>query len=739
MSATNAMVAAVLLRFFDPWTGVEQTDDARIGASWASHPDHWPVPVGLANPLEKPPKRSLGQRAANRLGQLLPGRAGRWMKRFNGLGWEPTPRIVHARFLTWEEPPAEYDPEAPSPLFKVNQVGYLPWAPKIVYMGAWLGPHLGAWRPHAPLAGWQLVDAQTGEIVKDSAEPPRGRVEDMETEEGVPWTGEITYEMDFSDVTREGEYFVRVPGVGRSRTFKIWGGAAEEAFRVHMGGLYQKRCGIAKEEPWTHWTSGACHQDVVRGTFPPGEGKLSPSVSWFEIIRHNTDWDHAERLHLVGGWHDAADYDRRPQHLGIVNDLCAVYLMRPDNFPDGQLRIPESSNGIPDILDEAEWGLRHLLAGQQEDGGVGTWVESTRHPSAEYLPEEDPLRYVLSKATRGSSLAYAAHASLLARCDERFKEKYLESAVRAWDFAIAQTPHPELYVVKRKDGWWHESVEAVYWDEPKEPSVPFFVKAALNLHALTGDERFLDALKEEAIRLIEAQDKNGWSWEPLWFSGEMAAGPTPPFLDDFFHGWKHRVLQKAGGMLRQQKAWPYPLPWMTPGESWVHTVGLGNAHPLKRARWLVAAHGMSGEARFLEGASLANDFHNGCNASGTTMTSGLGDAYPVAFLDIPSYVDGIVEYVPGITPYRWVWHLPGNAVTMVWRGNRAAARRWPIWRRWWNLEGKSVAASEFTVSDTIGPAAAVAGYLTQPSGLPPPPQREPAENLRDLEGYWALP
>ena len=82
-----------------------------------------------------------------------------------------------------------------------------------------------------------------------------------------------------------------------------------------MGGLYQKRCGIAKEEPYTHWISGACHTDVVRGTFAPDEGTLEPKVRWFDIIRHNTDWKHGERLRLSGGWHDAADYDRRPMHL----------------------------------------------------------------------------------------------------------------------------------------------------------------------------------------------------------------------------------------------------------------------------------------------------------------------------------------------------------------------------------------------------------------------------------------
>jgi hypothetical protein len=102
-------------------------------------------------------------------------------------------------------------------------------------------------------------------------------------------------------------------------------------------------------------------------------------------------------------------------------------------------------------------------------------------------------------------------------------------------------------------------------------------------------------------------------------------------------------------------------------------------------------------------------------------------------------VDGIAEYVPGITPYRWVWNLPSRAVAMLWNGNRSAARRWPVWRRWWNLEIKTVAASEYTIWETIAPAAVVTGYLTEPSGEPPPAQKMPAKSLRDLEGYWALP
>ena len=373
MNAGHAMAAAAVLRFLDPWTSVEQTDDARLAAEWSASANYWPMPAGLSDPLWKAPEDSLWTRVERKLRQRK---------------WVPPPpeaRVVHTLFRQHEETPAGYDAESPSPLFKVNQVGYLPWGRKYGYMGAWLGPRLGAWKPHGELKGWQLVDAESGETVLERETGPFVRVADARTAEGTPWTGEETYEMDFSEVKAEGRYFLRVPGVGRSRTFRIWGGAAEEAFRVHMGGLYQKRCGIAKEEPWTHWTAGACHTTVVRGRFASEEGTLEPkNVKWFDIIRDNTDWAGGEVLLLEGGWHDAADYDRRPSHLVVVNDLCAVWRMRPGNFADGQLRIPESSNGVPDILDEAEWGLRHLLAGQQKDGrprgirGWGTWRRRIR-------------------------------------------------------------------------------------------------------------------------------------------------------------------------------------------------------------------------------------------------------------------------------------------------------------------------------------------------------------------------
>ncbi len=702
------LLAAALTRFLDPFTLVFQTDDPKSKPLLEESAGYWPVPQGLVDPLAK----------------------------------EVEPRVVHTLYMVRDEPFKRYDTGAPSPLFKVNQVGYLPDAPKYAYAGAWLGPCFGAWKPKEPMSSWELVDAESGNVVLHCGNPPVLRVPDGKTKEGVPFTGEDTYEMDFSSVTNEGTYFVRIPGVGRSDVFRIAASAAEDAFRVHMLGLYQKRCGIAKEEPYTHWTAGMCHADAVRGSFPPDEGKFNSKVKLFDIIRDNTDWDKGEKLSVAGGWHDAADYDRRPMHLNIVNDLCAVYLMRPENFRDGQLLIPEGSNGMPDILDEAEWGLRHLLAVQQKDGGVGTWIETTGHPGPGNAAERDSMRYAVSRATRRSSLMYAAHASLLARCHPAFREKYLESAKRAWDFALKTPPKEDLFVIHRTNGRILKDTETigVNWTEDKDLPPEHLLKAAINLNALTGDEAYLQPVKSRQKSIAGELAKSAWRHIPLLYAGERALG-LPESAVLALKGWEKAKMNSAKGICSQvEEAYAYRAPWWRPQEGWVHAMGFGHSHPLVRAQYLVLAHHLTGEKRYLDAVKLAADFHNGCNPQGTTLTSGLGKVYPVAFLDLPSYVDGIAEYVPGITPYRWTYGVPGKVTEMVFGGDRAKASEWPIWRRWGNLENRTVAASEYTVWETIAPAASVMGYLIDPAAATKPkPMPSPAKKLSDLPGYWMLP
>ena len=65
----------------------------------------------------------------------------------------------------------------------------------------------------------------------------------------------------------------------------------------------------------------------------------------------------------------------------------------------------------------------------------------------------------------------------------------------------------------------------------------------------------------------------------------------------------------------------------------------------------------------------------------------------------------------------------------------------PIWHRWCNVESRTVAASEFTVWETIAPAAAVTGYLLNGAKMPEREwlERRPVDDIRKRPGYAPLP
>lgn len=668
--------------------------------------------------------------------------------------------LAPATSVTWQLPTGEkvgwtYDPErVPTPLIKVNQVGYAPEQErKYAYLGLWLGPKFGAYEPKDGLV-FEVVDEKSGQVIKQG--PVVFRVPDRDYEKGGKFTGEKTLEMDFSDVKAVGRYFIRVPGIGRSLPFAIDDSAVAEAFATHMKGLFHQRCGCAKTPDLTAWTDQACHLDVLRGVHPSNEGDYGrcfvnevgkpTKTSNFQVISANTR-KLTEHLSLPGGWHDAADFDRRPMHLRIVNDLASLFLLRTGNFTDGQLAIPERDNGIPDILDEAEWGLRHLLAAQQPDGGVGTWIETNRHPGpADHAKASaDRLAYCLSRASRGSSLEYAAHAALLARAflkvstseAKAIAEKYQKSALAAWQFSRKPCPGP----VPIASGWKPKDEVLLLYQEPEELDPNEEVKAAVNLYALTGDVTYLDVLDDVFKRFVQNSNKNGWAMSPVRhaeFAFTESKRLTYGKMQDF---WLKRIVSEADEMLAAQEgpdAWAYRNPYHTYKDWRVSHMPWGASHALRRANTLCMAHALTGERKYLEAAFLANDFHNGCNPNGSTWTSGLGVVYPVRYLSLQSYADGIAEYVPGITPYRTTFGLPPDVKKWVWN-NKSEQMRWPYWRQYANIEEHSVGVSEFTVWETISPAAFTCGYLMKPGCKVPFVKRTPARDVRDLPGFWAMP
>lgn len=646
----------------------------------------------------------------------------------------------------------QYRSRTESRLFKLNQVGNGSMQKrKYAYLGAWLGS-AGALQLKKYLDGkeFELRRASDEKCVFRNKIRMRGK--DPFYRGTIPFTGEEVAELDYSAFTVPGRYHLFVKGIGRSMEFVIGSEALSQAFYIHARGLYHKRCGIAKTKPFTAWESPACHKTVYHGRFPgnaehyrKGKGEKTfgffdrrsrqrMDVRHFDLIRTQL-WRVPKKLHAPGGWHDAADYDRRPYHLRIVSDLATVYLLKSENFIDGQLNIPESSNRIPDILDEAAWGLKHLLAVQQKDGGVGCWFETTGHPGpGEGLPHQEKRTYYVSAPSRNGTLQFAASASTLALALKKASahkeaEKYTDSAIRAWRFAM---DHRNRLISVFTYQW-----KSIFYREEVFLNGENLLITSVNLFMLTGDKAYLETVLENKKHIMDSFRKYFWRWSVLsWMCLDLYKIKE---LEDFRKEYRKVVLHNADLMLRdQESSYPYRTLWYAPHAGWVHAMAWGNYHPLRRAMTLIAAHALTKQEKYLTGAYLANDFHNGANPLGRSMTSGLGKVYPVVFLDLVSYADNIGEFVPGITPYGNTFGLGREAVKMVYREK---ADLLPVFRRYVNLEFLSVPASEYTVWETIAPAAVTTGYLLERPLKPSERMKSviPGKDYRKLPGYRALP
>ena len=80
-------------------------------------------------------------------------------------------------------------------------------------------------------------------------------------------------------------------------------------------------------------------------------------------------------INTYGFYQDAGDWDGYFTHLRVPLLLMSLYEIAPGNFADSEANIPESGNGIPDILDEAALLLvylhrtRHVLTNTFDSNG----------------------------------------------------------------------------------------------------------------------------------------------------------------------------------------------------------------------------------------------------------------------------------------------------------------------------------------------------------------------------------
>lgn len=202
---------------------------------------------------------------------------------------------------------------------RVNQVGYRPGDAKVAVAFS-----------DAPVSGGFTVVGDDGAVVfRGTLRPARA----------AGW-GRFAhhYELDFTGLATPGRYVVRVEQTGdRSRPFTLGGDAYGRYHEDLLGFLRQQRCG------YNPFLDRVCHRRDGRtayGPLPPGS-----------------------YIDASGGWHDAGD---QLKYLLTGSNATArllhAYELLPGRFGDthDDLGRPRP-NGVPDVLDEARWGLDWLL------------------------------------------------------------------------------------------------------------------------------------------------------------------------------------------------------------------------------------------------------------------------------------------------------------------------------------------------------------------------------------------
>ena len=421
-------------------------------------------------------------------------------------------------------------PSATVPWIKVDQFGYQPARQKVAV----------------------VVDPQAGFNAAEAFAPGTGSgqyqirrwADDVVVHTGTlqPWksgathaqSGDRGWHYDFSALTAAGAYYIwdsaRQVGSGR---FEIGSAVYAPVLRHAVRMFYHQRLNHAKVAPYVdaRWADAAAYER-------PGQDRSATS-RWAK-------GQAATARDLSGGWMDAGDTNKYVTFAqSAVLQLLDAYRMSPAVFRD-DFGIPESGNGLPDLLDELKWELDFLRRMQDASGTHGLFLKvgvdnytDISPPSADARP-----RYYLPECTSatlaGAAMFGAAHVVYRGFASQAAgAADLLARAEAAWARAKLTTSGFTVFQTACDDG----DIKAGDADVDAQGQLESSVLAAIALYEATGKAEYRAHVEANYARV---RPYNIWWWGPYWAPMQVAL---------LRHAGQPGVSASVASNLRSQKSW----------------------------------------------------------------------------------------------------------------------------------------------------------------------------------------
>ncbi|WDZ84543.1 glycoside hydrolase family 9 protein [Micromonospora cathayae] len=491
--------------------------------------------------------------------------------------------------------PAAHAAPDPGSIVKVNQVAYVPGLPKQATIVSGSG---------SPIA-WTLRNA-AGSTVASGQTTVRG---------ADSLSGDSVHIADFSGYDTVGTGYVLSAGGAQSYPFDISAAAVRKLRYDALAFFYHQRSGTPIEAQYVGnaYARPAGHLNVAPNR---GDNNVPCRVSC------------GYTMDVRGGWYDAGDHGKYGVNTGIaawqlINQYeRTLHVAGADRaaLADGTLAIPERGNGVPDILDEARWGVEFLMkmqipTGRTDAGMVRHKVSDENWTALPTRPEQDAQPRVLAAPSTAATLNLAATAAQAARVwktiDPTFADRALTAATRAYTAAKA---NPTRYADPNDTNGSGTYADNNVSDE--------FYWAAAELYATTGASNYRTDVTGSPHFRGTGFATHGFEW---WWTaglGDVTLAMVPNGLaSSDVSATRNAIASYADQLLTQANRQGYPVATHSqPLFVWGSNGIVANAGNV-----LALAYDFTGQQKYRAGVYQTLDYLFGRNPYNQSYVAGYGE------------------------------------------------------------------------------------------------------------------